>query len=185
MLRKGLIVVGIGLSLAACGGEGVSPTSGGDLAELPADQVLYSLRHSMTSEGVRRATLVSDTGFVRQLDREVDLVGVHLTLFDLQGEEQAVLTAETGKMNHQTGEMVARGSVVLLAQGPEGTRRLETEELHFDLHGDRMWSDVNVVMRERGRTMHGTSFRSDGRFENVRVTEARTVGGLPGDPIRF
>jgi LPS export ABC transporter protein LptC len=180
-----MIVVAAALALAGCGGGGVSPTAGGDFAELPADQVLFNLRHSMTSEGVRKALLLSDTGYVRQEDREVDLIGVHLTLFDPRGEEAAVLTARTGSFNSQTGMMVARGEVVLVATGPDGSRQLETEELHYDLQGDRMWSDLEVAMREGGRTMYGTSFRSDGRFENVRVTEARTRGGIPGDRLRF
>jgi LPS export ABC transporter protein LptC len=185
MQRRFVPMAFVLLGLAACGGDGVSPTTGGDMGDMRADQVLSGLRHSMTTEGVRRAVLLSDTGYVRQSDREVDLVGVHLTLYNTQGEEAAVLTSEAGSMNHHHGRMIARRNVVLIAQGPEGPRRLETEELHFDLQGDRMWSDVNVALRERGRTMYGTSFRSDGRFENVRVTEARTEGGLPGDAIRF
>jgi LPS export ABC transporter protein LptC len=153
--------------------------------DLPADQIIYDIQHTMTSEGVRNAVLNGDSAYLYQTGRTMDIIGVELTFFSETGRETGFLTAERGNYNSATGTMVARGTVVLVTRDTDGERRLETEELHYDLNGDRMWSDVPVVMREAGTTLHGTSFRADARFQNRTVTGARTSGGLEGEGRRI
>lgn len=174
------------LLLTACGSGATTPSATDAAAELPADQVMFGLRHVMSSEGIRRALLVGDTAYFHQAGDRIDLVGVRVSFFDENGRQSGELTARTGSYERRVGTMVAEGDVVLRTEGDEGERVLETEKLHFDVHGDRLWSDQPVVLREGGRTVHGTSFTSDGRFQNVRVQNARASENRPGGGgVRF
>jgi LPS export ABC transporter protein LptC len=133
----------------------------------------------MTSEGVRRGLLHGDTAYLRDGGATIDIVGLRMQFFNDGGNETGDLTSETGTYQVRIGNMVAEGNVVLRTLGEDGQpRSIETEQLHFDVNGDRLWSDRPVVMREAGRVIRGTSFNSDGRFQNVRVVRAQT------DPIR-
>ncbi len=169
-----------------CERDSTTPVAGGDTSELPADQIVYGLRHIMTTEGVRKAYLVGDTAYLNEQGARIDLVGVKLDFFDANGRENGHLTSRTGEYNVRSGEFVARGDAVLITQGAKGERRLETDELHFDSKADQIWSDQPFVVRENGQTSRGDSFRSDTRFENLTVERAR--GTLPtsgSEGIRF
>lgn len=181
------LVLGLAAALAACGTQSTTPAPVADGSELPADNIIHGLRHVMTKSGVRTGVLDSDTAYLYEVGRQLDLRGVRLQFFNEAGAQTGTLTSETGEYDIGTGSFVARGNVVLITEGAEGTRRLETEELHYDVPQDRLWSDVPFVLTEGGRTTRGTSFRSDARFESWSVTGARTEGGLPetGTGIRF
>lgn len=179
-------ILALGLT-AACGSQSTTPSAVADAVHLPADQVIYGLRHNMTKEGIRTGVLTGDTAYVYESERRLDLRGVRLQFFNDSGRETGTLTSKTGDYNISTGAFVARDDVVLITEGPEGSRRLETEELHYDVQGDQLWSDMAFQLTENGRTTRGTSFRSDSRFRTWSVTNARTEGGLPqsGGGISF
>ncbi|MGH7457583.1 MAG: LPS export ABC transporter periplasmic protein LptC [Longimicrobiaceae bacterium] len=154
--------------LAACG-DTTSPGSG-EIPELPADQIAFGVRHVITDEGVRKAVLFSDTAFLYQQNSEADLRGVRLDFFDAGGEPAGELTSRTGVYDWRTGTMTASGEVILIIRDEKGTvRRVETEELHYSVDQDLIWSELPTVMRDGGRVYRGESFESDARFENVRV----------------
>lgn len=166
--------------VSACQGEATAPIIRAEEAsELPADQIAWDVEHTMTSNGVRKALLHSDTIFYRQAAAPIDLRGVDLTFFDATGAPSGRLTSETGEYDWRAGSMIARGNAVLVLQGQGGKRTIETEELHFDLEEDRVWSDQPTVMREGSQVVRGASFESDTRFDNVTVQQARTEGGPP------
>lgn len=173
-------IVLAGLALAACGSQSTTPGAVADAAQLPADQVVFELRHNMTKDGVRTGVLNSDTAFLYESNRRMDLRGVSLRFFSDTGVESGVLTSDAGQYDVGTGSFVARGDVVLITQGPDGERRLETEELHYDVEQDRLWSDVPFVLREGGSTTRGSSFESDAEFRNWSVTAPQTEGGMRG-----
>lgn len=181
------LVLTAGGALAACGDQATTP-SAGDAVDLPADQIISGLRHTMSTHGIRRALLLGDTAYMQQANSEIDLVGVEMTFFDESGREAGTLTSRTGTFDLRAKTMLAEGNAVLTTQGEDGVRVLETEQLHFDVNGDRLWSTVPVVMREQGRELRGTSFESDGQFQNLTVqnpvTSDQPVGGAEGG-IRF
>lgn len=77
------------------------------------------------------------------------------------------LTCETGDLDLETGDFIARGDV----RGRTGNgRRFETEEVIYS-HADAIVStDQHVVIRDRGGTMAGRGFRYDtdaGRFQLI------------------
>ena len=177
----------LGATLAACGNESTTPAPVTDVSELPADNIIEGLRHVMTKDGVRTGILNGDTAYMYEVGRRLDLRGVELEFFNESGARSGTLTSESGEYEISTGAFVARGDVVLVTDTPEGRRRLETEELHYDVQGDRLWSDVDFVLNQDGRVTRGTSFTSDARFQTWTVQGARTEGGLPetGTGIRF
>lgn len=172
-----VVLLALAIGLGGCRSESTTPSAIADPGELPADNVIYGLRHVMTKDGVRTGNLHGDTAYVFERDRRLDIVGVRLVFFGESGEQTGTLTSATGEYQIATGSFVARGNVVLITQEEGGTRRLETEELHYDVREDQLWSDVPFVMIHAGRTTRGTSFRSDSGFDNWSVTEARTAGG--------
>ncbi|HEX2093873.1 MAG TPA: LPS export ABC transporter periplasmic protein LptC [Longimicrobiaceae bacterium] len=177
------------LLLAACAEETSVPTQQDPLAQLNVDQVIYGLEHVMTTRGVRKAILHGDTAYFRDADSRVDLKGVKLDFFnETTGATTGTLTSRTGEYDMRTGAMTARGNAVLTLQGPSGTRTISSEELNYDVQGDRIWSDKPTVMREGGREVRGTSFQSDTKFQNVTVQTPRATGPGPGGSgggIRF
>jgi LPS export ABC transporter protein LptC len=185
-MRTVILILLAGI-LAGCGSESTTPAPVANTAELPADNIIQGLHHVMTKDGVRTGVLNGDTAFMYETGRRLDLKGVNLEFFGETGARSGTLTSKTGEYEIATGSFIARGNVVLITQGPSGERRLETEELHYDVQGDQLWSDKPFVLHENGRVTRGNSFRSDSRFQSWTVTNARTEGGLPntGKGIRF
>jgi LPS export ABC transporter protein LptC len=173
------IVIVLAAGAAACGSQTTTPSAVTDAEGLPADNVILGVEHNMTNEGIRTGVLHSDTAFLYESSRRMDLRGVRIQFYGDTGVETGTLTSTTGEYDVGTGSFVARGDVVLITDGPDGERRLETEELHYDVERDRLWSDVPFVMREGGAITRGTSFRSDSQFRTWSVTGAETEGGIP------
>jgi len=164
------------VGLLGCQDGATTPTSAEETPEMQADQIMYGVEHRMTSEGIRRAVMFGDTAYMQQGGGQIDVVGVRMVFYDENGRQTGNLTSGTGTFQTRGGSMVAEGDVVLRTEGDGTERILETQKLHFDVNGDRLWSDVDVTMREGGRTIRGTSFTSDGRFENVTIQRAATSG---------
>jgi LPS export ABC transporter protein LptC len=167
-VRGSFVLAGIVMFLVSgCGGQGTDPVTEEPDFVLHADQVMFKIRHHMTNGGVRRALLQADTAYLHEASATVDLRRVHLTLYDEHGQERAVLTSLEGRMNTRTEAMTATGEAVLVTDG--GSRRIESDELHFDPEQDRIWSERPTTMYENGNVVHGVGFTSDGQMRNVRV----------------
>jgi LPS export ABC transporter protein LptC len=175
-MRTKLLLFLTFLAAAGCRDGATTPSPAETTQEMVADQVMEGVTHNMTSEGIRRAIMYGDTAYVHQGGSKIDIVGVRMVFYDQNGRETGNLTSHTGTYQLRAGNMVAEGNVVLRTEGENGERVLETEKLHFDVNGDRLWSDEAVTMREGGRVMQGTSFQSDGQFRNLTVSRAQTSG---------
>ena len=185
-MRRVLFTI-LSMLLAACGTQSTTPAPVAEAPELPADNIIQGMSHVMTKDGVRTGVLDSDTAYLFEVGRRLDMRKVRLQFFNEAGVPTGTLTSQTGDYNITTGAFIARGDVVLVTQSPEGGRRLETEELHYDVQGDRLWSDKAFLLHQNGRITRGTSFRSDAKFQSWSVTNAQTEGGLPetGGGVRF
>lgn len=164
-------------TLAACNGTTAPPTE--DYASLPADQVFVDVEHAMTSGGIRRSLLKSDTTLMFNDSSSVHLRGVNLEMYTETGTLRATLTARTGELDQNTNRMVARGDVVLVVMGEDG-RTVWTEELHFEPQAGgqgRLWSDVPTRTRtQSGQDVSGDAFTSDESFRNFRIRNMRGTG---------
>jgi LPS export ABC transporter protein LptC len=134
---------------------------------LGADLVTLNGRHYFTQDGIRSATLVFDTMYQWNDSVNVHLRNPVLTVFHEDGSERATVTSLKGTLDRRAERMVARENVVLVV--PDQDRHVETEELHYDPEGNRIFSDSAFVMVHQGRTLRGSSFTSDLEFRNFRI----------------
>jgi LPS export ABC transporter protein LptC len=162
------------LLLAAC--NGTTAPHLGDYEPLPADNVMIGVEHMMTSNGVRQSILRSDTTLAFNDSATYQLRGVNLIMYTPEGAVRARLTARSGELDQATNRMVARGSVVLTVEGPNG-RTVWSEELHYDPQQKRIWSDVRTrTVTTRGEELIGEGFTADDQFHNVHVTRPQGRG---------
>lgn len=182
---RSVIVAAALLPLAACGEDSTTPAAGVETFDLPADQIGYHVDMRLTNRGVLGAVLNSDTVFSFSHSRRHDLRGVSVIFFDENGGEAGRLTSRTGDYDTASGIFIARSDVVLISSGPEGERRLETEELHYHIRDDRLWTEEPFVLYEGDRTTRGTRFSTDAKFTAWEVTGIETQGNLGEEGIRF
>jgi LPS export ABC transporter protein LptC len=182
-LFVGLGLIGFGL-LAGCQQTSTTPSEVTS-AELPAEAVVCGVNHIMTRNGIRSSVLTADSAFNMNYGQTLHLMGVRLSFFTDTGAEAGNLTSRTGEYDVALGRFNAVGDAVLLTTGPRGNRRLETEVLHYDLKTDDLWTDTPFTLTEGGRVTRGSSFRSDGKFQNWTVRNAETEGGLPSEGTGF
>jgi LPS export ABC transporter protein LptC len=162
-------LAGLTFALAACNGA-TAPVDE-DYTPLPADQVGVGVEYITTDNGVRRANLKADTALMFNDSAVVNLQGVHLELYSENGGHQATLTSLRGELNRNTNKMVARGEVVLVVHGQDGST-VWTEELHYDPEQRRIWSDVRTRRRlQNGQEMTGEGFTSDDQFRNFNIRQ--------------
>jgi len=174
------------LLLSACGQESTTPSADAEAFNLPGNNVLFGLEQKILQDGVVTSVLVSDTAYEHQDARRFELIGVNVTFFTEQGVEAGRLTSQTGEYDLAIGVFVARDNVVLITSSAQGGRHLETEELHYNLRADELWTDKPFTLLQNGRTTTGTSFRTDARFTTWEVTGAEGQSTVSGDGgIRF
>ena len=161
-----LLVLLLGTVLVGCADQ-EDPVSGGELVDLPADQVVFDLATDIKDMGVLRARLRADTAHIWEDSAHTVMFPVDLELYDPDGAMTAHLTADEGEQDLRTNEMVARGNVVLVSTGAD--RRILTEELHYDPRAGRIWSDVHTVLVEGESRIEGEGFESDDQLQNVEV----------------
>ncbi|MQA88835.1 MAG: LPS export ABC transporter periplasmic protein LptC [Gemmatimonas sp.] len=178
-----LVLPLVAVLAAGCGREATTPSATSEAFDLPADKVADSIRHVITKDGVRSADLRSDTAYIYDSERTFDLRGVRVTFYSETGAEAGELTSKLGDYNMETGRFVAREDVVLIAEGVNGERRLETEQLIYDVRTDSLSSNRPFTLYEGGRVSRGTSFRSDTQFRTWEVMGAQTeaIVGESGD----
>lgn len=162
--------------LAACGQETTTPAGQAETFDLPADQVGYQIRHNFTNDGIRRAVLTADTAYTFENSRTIELIQVQVVFYTEDGRVAGTVRSDEGDYDLENGVFIARENVVLTAEGDEGERRLMTEQLHYDIQGDQLWSDTEFTIEENGRTSRGRTFRSDSQLETWTVRGAQTSG---------
>lgn len=167
-LRRVATACAVVAAVSACRDPAVTPVAAGHLTEIEADQVIYGMTTFITQEGVRSAEVHADTSYAFNDSSVAYLKGVDMKAFSELGLEKARVVADSGRLHHGTEKMVAWGNVVVTL--PEGDRRIETSELHYDPAADRIWSDSATVLTQAGRVTRGSGFRSDLRFENWSIT---------------
>lgn len=143
---------------------------------LPPGDITFGLTHWMTKNGVRSAVVEADTAVQQDSGRRWDLRGVEIQFFTEAGAESGVLTSRTGEYEPDDGSFIARKDVVLITRSDEVTRRLETEELHYDVRTEQIWSDSAWVLDEGGQVSRGTAFRSDVHGEQWTAFGLETEG---------
>ncbi len=158
--------------LNACD-TGIKPTATISAAD-SADQVLDSMSHYMTSGGVQRAHVLADTAYFYSPSQTAELRQVHITFYDTRGAQTSTLTSREGTYHWRTGDMEARGSVVVVRT--DGAT-LRTEVIRYSQAKNQVSSDRAFIFDEPTRHIEGEGFTSDPDFKVVTALRPKGTGG--------
>src|SRR2546426_12297047 len=95
-----------------------------------ADQVLLGMSHYVTESGVLRARVRADTAYFFSNTQRAELRNVHVTFYDITGKPTSTLTSREGTHQWRTGDMEARGNVILIRNSDGATMRTEAMTYH-------------------------------------------------------
>jgi LPS export ABC transporter protein LptC len=139
-----------------------------------ADQVLIGMSHYVTQDGMQRARVRADTAYFYSATQSAALQKVHITFFNAAGAETSTLTAREGTYHWRTGDMEARGNVIVVTT--DG-RTLRTEQLRYAQVKNEVTSDRPFVFDGPNRHVEGEGFTSDPDFKNVVARHPTGSGG--------
>ena len=159
-------------AVSACD-TGIKPTATISAAD-SADQVLDSMSHYMTSGGVQRAHVLADTAYFYSPSQTAELRQVHITFYDTRGAQTSTLTSREGTYHWRTGDMEARGSVVVVRT--DGAT-LRTEVIRYSQTKNQVSSDHDFIFDEPTRHIEGEGFTSDPDFKIVTALRPKGTGG--------
>ncbi len=144
------------LVLAACE-TGIKPTAT-IAATDSADQVQFGMSHYVTNEGIQRAQVRADTAYFYSPVQTAELRNVHITFYDPRGAQTSTLTSREGTYHWRTGDMEARGNVVVLRT--DGAT-LRTAVLRYNQARNQVSSDQPFVFDEPTRHIEGEGLGRD------------------------
>ena len=161
------------LSLVGCkNGTRVTATTA---ALDSADQVLIGMTHYVTDAGVLRARVRADTAYFFSSTQRAELRTVHVTFYDTMGKSTSTLTAREGTHHWRTGDMEARGNVVVIRERDGGTMR--TEVMFYSQGRNEVSSNKPFVFDAPDRHITGQGFTSDPEFKNITAKQPQGTGG--------
>lgn len=167
------LLVGLALGLGAC--KSGTPITATQAALDSADQVLIGMSHYVTNAGVLRARVRADTAFFFSGTQRAELRDVHVTFYDAAGQPTSTLTAREGTQQWRTGDMEARGNVVVVRDKDGGTMR--TEVMYYNQLRNEVSSDREFVFDGPDRHIEGKGFTSDPEFKKITARSPRGTGG--------
>jgi LPS export ABC transporter protein LptC len=167
------------LGLIGCGRGQKSPSAPHNPLADSADQVVFGARSKMTDGGVSKSDLYSDTAYFFDDNTRIEMRGhVLVTFFTDVGAKNAVLTSKEGTYNNRTGNMEARGTVVV---NTVDGRHLTTSVLRFNQTRNEISSDSAFVTTDSTRRLTGIGFTSDPNMNNIHCL--RACSGLGGQVV--
>jgi len=140
-----------------------------------ADQVLIGMSHYVTDAGVLRARVRADTAFFFSGTQRAELRNVHVTFYAAAGQPTSTLTSREGTHHWRTGDMEARGNVVVVRDKDGAT--LRTDVMYYNQIRNEVSSDRDFVFDEPGRHVEGKGFTSDPEFKKITAKSPRGTGG--------
>jgi len=161
-----------GVVAGACD-AGIKPTATISAAD-SADQVMQNMSHYVTNAGIQRAHVRADTAYFYSPSQTAELRSVHITFYDTRGAQTSTLTSREGTYHWRTGDMEARGNVVVVRT--DGAT-LRTEVIRYSQAKNQVSSDRDFVFDEPTRHILGTGFTADPDFKVVTATHVTGKGG--------
>lgn len=140
-----------------------------------ADQVLIGMSHYVTEAGVLRARVRADTAFFFSGTQRAELRNVHVTFYDVAGQPTSTLTSREGTHQWRTGDMEARGNVVVVRNKDGAT--LRTEVMYYNQLRNEVSSNRDFAFDEPGRSIKGKGFTSDPEFRKITAQSPTGTGG--------
>ena len=168
-VRRIVVGVLIALGVTACQDPGATPPVTLNAASDTADQTMFGVRLMLADRGIQRAQMEADTAFTYEDNTRFELVTVKTLFFTETGLKNGTLTSLRGTHNVRTGNMEARGNVVVVS---EDGRRLTTEHLRYDPGKNEISSDSAFVLTEPTQRVTGIGFTADPNLNNVNILKA-------------
>jgi LPS export ABC transporter protein LptC len=140
-----------------------------------ADQVLLGMTHFVTDAGVLRARVRADTAYFFSNTQRAELRNVHVTFYDVAGKPTSTLTSKEGTHHWRSGDMEARGNVVVVRDKDGGT--MKTEVMYYNQARNEVSSDKAFVFDAPDRHVAGDGFTSDPEFKNITAKKPKGTGG--------
>jgi LPS export ABC transporter protein LptC len=153
---------------------GIKPTAVVQATD-SADQVLFNMSHYVTADGIKRALVLADTAYMYSPTQTAELRGVHVTFYDQRGAQSSTLTSREGTYHSQTGDMEARGHVVVVRVD---SATLRTAVVRYSQSRNQVSSDqIFVFDQPGGRHIVGQGFTADPDFKVVTAVRPKGTGG--------
>jgi LPS export ABC transporter protein LptC len=177
------VVLATVVGISACTKEESGTAAGGRDKPLP-DQVISDFALTETSMGQKDWNMKAEKAYVYERRNILEAEEIEVTFFDETGEVRSVLKADYGKLNRNSDDMEARGSVVVT--GSDGVI-LETESLRWSSATRKIASEDSVKVIRNEDELTGWGFRGEpdlGSFRILRKMKATikarrgTEGGL-------
>src|SRR6266700_243565 len=140
-----------------------------------ADQVLLGMSHYVTESGVLRARVRADTAYFFSNSQRAELRNVHVTFYDLTGKATSTLTSREGTHHWRTGDMEARGNVIVVRDKDGATMR--TEAMTYHQIKNEVASDVAFTFDSPTQHLRGVGFTADPEFRNVKTKNLTGTSG--------
>jgi LPS export ABC transporter protein LptC len=164
------------MAVAGCKTGKTPPVAARDPLADSADQVFYHAKSRLTDHGVMKSELHADTGYFFDDNTRIEMRVDTTYFFTVTGAPNAVLTSREGTYNTRTGNMEARGDVIVT--GVDG-RRLTTPQLRYAQAQNQISSDSPFVLTDTThRQTTGIGFTSDPDMNNVKCL--RVCAGTAG-----
>ena len=157
------------IATGACQDQGATPPVAARVTPDTADQTLFGVRLVSSDQGVQRALMQADTAFTYEDNTRFELRVVRTTFYTETGVKNATLTSREGTYNVRTGNMEARGNVIVIS---EDGRRLDTPQLKFDPGRNEISGDSAFVLTRPEDEVSGIGFITDPNLTRVRVLKA-------------
>lgn len=125
-----------------------------------------------THEGKPAWELQSEYAWRIPKDPQVRLKNLEVIFYDGEGRESSRLTALSGVVDEDSGEMTAREKVRLIST--EGDT-LTTEELVYSREKDRVWGPGFVRLAKPDRVLTGIGFEASSDLTDYEVRENVTI----------
>jgi LPS export ABC transporter protein LptC len=166
-VRHGIALLAVvTLLLTACQDPGATPPVAGAGIRDTADQTMFGVRLMLADRGIQRAQMEADTAYTYEDNTRTELRNVRTTFFTETGLKNGTLTSREGTYNVRSGNMEARGNVVVVS---EDGRRLETQQLRYDPARNEISSDSAFVLTEPDQRIAGIGFTADPNLNNVNI----------------
>jgi len=169
------LTIGLLLLLAPAACKTGTPVTATQAALDSADQVLIGMSHFVTDAGVLRAKVQADTAYFYSSTQSAELRSVHVTFYDVAGKATSTLTSKEGTHHWRSGDMEARGNVVVV-RGKDGAT-MKTEIMRYSQARNEVSSDKSFIWDEPGRHVEGDGFTSDPEFKKITATRPHGTGG--------
>jgi LPS export ABC transporter protein LptC len=163
----------------ACENQGATPPVSARAPRDTADQTLFGVRLISADHGVQRAAMQADTAFTFDDNSRFEMRTVRTTFFTETGVKSATLTSREGTYNVRSGNMEARGNVVVIS---EDGRKLVTPQLRFDPGRNEISGDSAFTLTRPEDQVSGIGFVTDPDLTRIRVFKA--FQGYSTKPIK-